>query len=291
MVESEGERLPNRCPDPAHVVVIIQRLKKLADFRPLFGSQFRVTLGQITGFAGDNRPTVLLKPFGDGMNRGAIGNEPGSGRAFGDIVVLLGRQDLDFIGAGFDGGLFAIRVRLRMIRLDQPDMFEEKLVAAAGAELAFLEQESDFGSGPVDVVRHYLDQQRDFVRGVALIHNMFHDQLVIPRAGSLFDRSFDHIPRHALLPRPLNGGKQPRIALRLRPADFGGDHDFADNFAGSPPFLERGNGPFGMQPLATHARILAEQGVNRKAQSRGTWFGTIKTSRYASKILTKTNSA
>ena len=46
------------------------------------------------------------------------------------ISVVIGiRQRNKILRAGFDRGRFRIRVRIGMMRLDQSDMIEEKLVA------------------------------------------------------------------------------------------------------------------------------------------------------------------
>ena len=70
------------------------------------------------------------------MNRRAVADEFRARRAFGNVVVLFARQRLELVGAGFNGGGFAVNVRVGMMRLDEADVVEEKFIAAGGAELA-----------------------------------------------------------------------------------------------------------------------------------------------------------
>ena len=134
----QNDLLFYRRPDAVDVVVVVERLQKFADFGALRVGQFGKLLRNVADFARHHRPAVWRKPFGNGVNRRAVADELRAGRAFGNVVVLLVRQRFHFVRAGFDGGGFAVNGRVGMMRLDQADVVEQKLVAAGGAELALL---------------------------------------------------------------------------------------------------------------------------------------------------------
>ena len=79
------------------------------------------------------------------MQIAALGDEARAGGSFRDIVILRRRERLNVLSIRFDRGRFNIRIRIRMVRIDEPGVIEEELVAARRAELAaFLEKDPNF---------------------------------------------------------------------------------------------------------------------------------------------------
>src|SRR5215217_5993435 len=85
-----------------------------------------------------------------------------------DVVIGRVVERLDILSASFDRRHFDVRRCIRMIRLHQSNVLEEKLIAAGRAELATLEQNSYFGSGAVLVVGEDLDDDGHFAWAIAL---------------------------------------------------------------------------------------------------------------------------
>ena len=112
------------------VVVVVERLQELADFGALRVGEFGKLFRDVTEFARHHRPAVGRKPFGNGGYGGAVANEFCAGRAFRNVVVLFARQRLDFVRPSLDGGGFAVNFCVGMMRLDEADVVEQKLVAA-----------------------------------------------------------------------------------------------------------------------------------------------------------------
>ena len=139
------------------------------------------------------------------------------------------------------------------MRLDEPDVVEEKLVAARRAELASLEKHADLRRGAVVVVGQHLDDHRHLVRRVALEDDVLHHQLFVADARAFLDRALDHVARDALLARLFHDGEEPRVPVRVGAAELGGDHDFFDEFAGHLAFFQTGDFAFCVEPLTSHA--------------------------------------
>ncbi len=49
-----------------HIIMLLQRLKKLSGLGPLFLGEGREILGNVTEFAGDDVPFIGLQPGGHG---------------------------------------------------------------------------------------------------------------------------------------------------------------------------------------------------------------------------------
>src|SRR5262249_39936776 len=97
-----------------------------------------------------------------------------------------------------------------------------------------------------------------FVRRVSFEDDMLHHELLVANTRAFIDRALDYIARHAFFARLFDRRGQPGVALGVRPAHFGGDHHFANNFAGGLRLFHRGDGAFGVQPLTSHGRRLAD---------------------------------
>ena len=67
--------LLHRRPDAMHIVVIVQVIEKLADFRLLLFGQAREVLRHVADLAGDDGPAVFGEPLRDGVQLGALGDE------------------------------------------------------------------------------------------------------------------------------------------------------------------------------------------------------------------------
>jgi hypothetical protein len=117
-------------------------------------------------------------------------------------------QGLDFIGARFDGGGFAVGLGVRVMGLHQAGVIEEKLVPARRAELAFLEKHAYLRRGAIDVVGVNLDDDRHLVRSVTLKDDVFDHEFFRADARALFDGAVDGLAVDTLLFRLFDGGKK-----------------------------------------------------------------------------------
>src|SRR5256885_16395434 len=108
-------------------------------------------------------PAVGRRPLGAGVQTGSCGDEARARRSFGNIVVLRVRERLYILSVRFDRGRFNVSGRIGMMRVDEADVIEEKLIAAGRAELAaFFEQDADLGRSAVVVVGQDLDNDWHF---------------------------------------------------------------------------------------------------------------------------------
>ncbi len=87
------------------------------------------------------------------------------GRAAEDVVVLFVRQQLDLVGAGFNGGRLPINVRSPGDAAStRPTFSKTGLLAPEANQLAHAEPRADFRRGANHVVRVNLDDDRHVVR-------------------------------------------------------------------------------------------------------------------------------
>src|SRR5438270_4978533 len=122
-------------PDTMDIIVIFEGLEKFAGLCALLVGQLRKTFRDVTELAGHDGPAVRRQPLGDGMQIAALGNEARAGCSFRDIVILRWRERLNVLSICFDRGRFNIRIRIRMVRIDESDMIEEERDAARRADL------------------------------------------------------------------------------------------------------------------------------------------------------------
>src|ERR1035437_6315857 len=196
--DSRGHLL-HRGPDALHVFVVFELLQEFADLGARGVVEFGVILREVADFRGDNGPAVLLEPGADRMHGGAFGDEAGAGVVFGNVVVLLVRKRLEIVGARFDGGGFAVDVAVGVVRLDEADVLEEKLVAAGLAEHAPLEKVADLGRGALMIVGVDFDNDGHLMRRVALEYDVLHRGLFAADAGALGDGALDGVAGQARL--------------------------------------------------------------------------------------------
>src|SRR3954451_3515493 len=93
-----------------------------------------------------------------------LGEEPRARAVRRDVVVLLVRERLDIPRAGLDRRLLDVRAGIARVRLSNPDVLEEELVAPGDAELPFLKQDAHLGRRAVYVVRQRFDDDGNLVR-------------------------------------------------------------------------------------------------------------------------------
>ena len=238
------------------VVVILDTLEELAHLGPLGVGEGGEILCDVAEFAGDDAPAVLGEPLGCGMEIGAAGGEARASAVGGNIVVFGVGKGFDVLGAGLDGGCLDVSGRIGVVGFHNANVFKEELVAAGRSELAaVLENHPDFRGGAVVVVGEDFDDHGDLVRGVALKHDVLHHQLFGADSRAFLDGAFDDIPGHGGFPGLFHGGKKAGVALGFRSAEFGGNHDFLDQFSDDLTFFEVGDFPFCLQPLTTHKGV------------------------------------
>lgn len=246
-----------------HIIVFVERVQKIADLLVLRLGEFRKLLWNVADFARHYRPAIRREPFGNGGYGCAFANKFCTSRAFWHIVILLMRKYLNFIGTRFNRCTFAVNVCVRMMRLDKADVVEQKFITARRAELSLFEKHANFRRGAIHVVGVNFDDERNFVRGVALEHDVLHDEFFIADARTFVDGALDGILGDAVLLRFFHGGEKPRVGGNIRAAHFGGHGNFADQFAGRAAFFEAGDQSFSMKPLASHSwKTITEQRVN-----------------------------
>jgi hypothetical protein len=187
------------------------------------------------------------------MQVAPLRDETRPGGSFWNIVVLCVRKGLNILSSGFDCRRFDVRSGVGMVRFDQADVVEEKLVAPGRAELtALLEKDANFRSSAIVVIGQNLDDDRHLVWSVSFEDDMFHDELVAADARTFLDCAFDHVSRDAGFARFFDDSRESRICGGLSPAEFCSDHDFFHKLPDELTFFEPGDFSFGVEPLSTH---------------------------------------
>lgn len=235
-----------------HVVVVVELVEKFADFDASGLVELRIIFREVTKFRGDDGPTVFTEPRGDGVHVFDARDEAGAGVAFGDVVVGLGGDGFEIIGAGLDGGGLQVGRRDGMMGFDQADVIEKEFVAAGAAEDAFFKHHAHFGRGALVVIGVNLDDDGDFVGRVAFKDDVFEDHFIVADAGAFFDGALDDVTGDAGFFSFFDGGEKPRVARRIGSAEFGGDADFFGQLAGNFAFALVNDGAFRVEPLTSH---------------------------------------
>jgi hypothetical protein len=246
-------RLTNRGPDAVHVVVVLKQLEEFSHLGAFVLAQIRKIFGDIPELARYHCPVVLRQPLRDSMKITGCSRETCAGRAFRNVVVLRRSERLDLLRAGFDRGGFTVGGGIRVMRFNQPDVIEKKLVTARRPELAALEENADLWPGPILVVGQYLDDHGHFARRVTFENNVLEFQFFAANSRAFFYRPLDRVAGHALPARFFDHGRQPRIARRIAAAHLRRDHDLLHELAYRLTLFEAGHFPLRMQPLTTHA--------------------------------------
>ena len=220
-----------------HIIMFVERVEKFADFILLRLGEFGKLLRNVANFARHDRPAVGGKPLGNCVDGCAFANEFRTRRAFGNVIILFVREGLDFIRAGLDCSGLAVNVRVRMMRLDEANVVEQKFITARCGELAFFKKHADFRRGAVHIIRINLNNDGHVVRRAAFIDDVIHDKFFVADARAFIDGALDGVFRHAFFFRFFNGGEKPRIRGNVRAAHFGGNGNFANQFSGRAAFF------------------------------------------------------
>ena len=210
------------------VIVVIEFVEEGGDFVAVGFGEFDGRLGHVPQFGGDDVPAGFLEPGGDAGKVLGVGEEAGALAALGDLVLFEG---LNILGAGLDGIGFGIARGIGVGGFDDTESVEEEAHGAGLAELTGAEEVPDFGGGAVPVVGEALDDDRDLMGGESLVEDGLVLDFFVEEPGSLLDAAFDGIPVNAGLFGFLDGDVESRIQVGIRAAEFGGDHDFANEFA------------------------------------------------------------
>jgi len=176
-----------------HVVVLVQLVQKLTDFIALRLGEFGELFGNVTDFAGHHGPAVGSQPFGNRGHGGAFADElragaPSGMSSFSSCVSVSTSLAPASIAAA-SRSMFDVR----MMRFDQAHVVKQKLVAAAGGQLALFEQHADFRRGAVHVIGINLHDHRHVMRRAAFIRDVLHDHLLAADAGALVDGALDGV--------------------------------------------------------------------------------------------------
>jgi hypothetical protein len=239
-------------PDALDVVVVVELVQKFTDLDAGSFVELGIVFSEVTKFCGDDTPTVFPKPGRNGMNVFDAGDEAGAGVTFGDVIVGLGGDGFEIVGAGLDCGGFKVGRCDRMMGFDEADVIEKKFVAAGAAENALFEHYAHFRCGALMVVGVNLDDNGDLVGSVALEDNVFENHFVVADASAFFDGSLDDIAGDTSLFSFFNRGEEPGVARKIRTAEFGGDADFFGQLAGNFAFALVNDGAFCVEPLTSH---------------------------------------
>lgn len=239
-------------PDPVNVIVIVKSLQKFSNIGVVSFAKGWELLGDIAEFTRNDSPAVVSQPFGHRCGGSALRDESCAGHSGRDVIVLVVGERLEIVGAGFDGSFLGVFASVGMIGLDDAGMIKQEFIAAWRPELAAFEKLADFRRSPIVVVGQNLHNDRHFVGSIAFENNVFERQFFVANTSTFFDRAFDDVARDAGFARFFNGSEQSRISGGVRPAHFGGDHDFFDEFSDDLTFFEVGDFTFGLEPLATH---------------------------------------
>lgn len=186
------------------------------------------------------------------MHGGALRDEAGALAALGDVVVLLMRERSEIVGAGLDRGGFEIGRGVSVVGFDDTHVIEEKLVAAGVAEHALFEEHAHLGRGALVIVGVNFNDERHFMRRVALEHDVLEGGLVAADAGAFGDGALDDVSRHARFAGLFHRGEKPGVGLNVRSAELGGDGHFFNEFADNLTLLEVDDCALSVEPLTSH---------------------------------------
>ena len=143
-----------------------------------------------------------------------------------------------------------------MSGFDNAEVVEEKGNAAGLAKGARFEQVADFRRGPVAVIGQTFDNDWDFVRRKTFVGDQLKFDLFVGLTGAFLDRALDGVAIDRGLPRLFDRGGQARIRSGSGTAQFGRDHDFADQLDDHLALLLRVGFAPGLFPLCAHGERL-----------------------------------
>ena len=236
------------------VVVVIERVQERFHFLAGGGAYFGGILCDVTHLGGDDIPTGGFQSLRDGVEIFDLGEEA---RAFGAFGSFFSFERLDFLCAGFDGVAFGIAILIGMRGFHDAEVIEEKRDAARLAERAGFEKISDFGRGAIAIVGETFHDNGDFMRRKTFVDDGFKIHLFIQLAGAFFDRALNGIAIDGGLFGFFNRDIKAGVEIGVRAAEFGRDHDFADQFGGHLTFFLRAGFAPGLFPLCAHVLNLS----------------------------------
>ncbi len=156
---------------------------------------------------------------------------------------------------------------------DHAEVIEEKRHTAGLAERAGLEQIADFRRGAVAAVGETFNDDRHLVGGETFIDDGFVIDLFRVKPGAFFDGAFNGVPVNGSFFGFFDGSEEARIKVGVRTAEFGRDHDFADQFGNHLAFFLRVDFAPGLFPLRAHSLASVERssrGFNANCAARNT---------------------
>jgi hypothetical protein len=251
--ESSSYSLHRRI-DVMHVVVVVERVEKIHDLLARGGVHFAEFFGDVAHLRRDDVPARRLQRLGNVVEVFDFGEKTRallSGGNFG------GFERLDLLRAGFNRIGFRVAVRVRVRGLDDAEVVEEKRDAAGLAHRTGLEQIADLRRGAVAIVRQAFHDDGNFVRREAFIDDRFINHLFVREARALFDGALDGVLRDGRFLGLLDGDKQARVEVGVGAAEFGRDHDFADELDDHLAFFVRVDFAPGLLPLCAHKFVVS----------------------------------
>ena len=232
--------------------MVFEFLQEFADVVAIRLAEFRVSLGEVTYFSGDDVPPIGLEPSGNGMDRSPLRDEARAGVPLGDIVILRMAERLKIVGAGFNRDGFEIDRGVGVVRFDETYMVEQKLVAVGGTQNTGLEKVTDFGGCALVIVGIDFDNDGHLVGRIAFEHQVLEGRLVTACSGALGDGTLDGFTGDVGLARLFQDREEPSIAGGITAAEFGCDRDFFNEFSDDLTFFEVHDRAFRVEPLTSH---------------------------------------
>jgi hypothetical protein len=127
-----AERSADGGVDAVDIAVVVEGLEEGGDFLALGVGEFRVVLGAVAEFGGGDGPAAGFECLGDVVEFGGLGEEAGGDGVGREVFEIVGGEDFEVIGAGFDGGAFGVGA-FRGVCFDETDVVEHPCDGAHGA--------------------------------------------------------------------------------------------------------------------------------------------------------------
>src|SRR2546421_11794547 len=236
-----------------HVVVVIQRVEKIGDLFFLCVGESDEVLREIAKLGGGYLPAGPRKEFGDCVEVFDFRDVTGADVTFGNFLRF---QRFHVLRAGFNCVGFRVARFVFVRGFHHAQAVEEETDAAGRTERTGAKEMANLGRGAVAVVGEALDDDRDFVRRESFVCHQFINHFFTGLAGAFPDGALDGVARYRGLARRLQRRVQPRVEIGVRPSQFRGHHDFANEFADDLAALRRIGHATGLFPLRAHAVCL-----------------------------------
>ena len=137
-----------------------------------------------------------------------------------------------------------------------------------------LEQIADLRRGAIAIVRQTFHDDGNLVRRVAFIDDGLVIDFFLADARALLDGALDGVLGDGRFLGLLDGDIQTRVEVGISPAQFGRDHDFADQFDDHLAFFVRARFAPGLFPLCAHKIFNSVENLSpvRKLNCFGAFF-------------------